>query len=78
MGRTTDLRRAIEAKFLPLMTVKGFSPDFRHMPTFMVFRKIADNKIYVCDIQWEKYGRPRFPKFRKLRAARHSLFWKRS
>lgn len=60
MGRTTDLRRAVKARFLPFMLEKGFQYDARNMPAFMEFRKITADRIYVCDIQWEKYGRPRF------------------
>jgi hypothetical protein len=60
MGRTTDLRRSIKARFLPFMLEKGFKVDLRDMPTFMGFRKITNDRVYVCDIQWEKYGRPRF------------------
>jgi hypothetical protein len=60
MGRTTDLRRAIKRSFVPLMERKGFNTDSRDMPQFLAFRRITPEKIYVCDIQWEKYGRPRF------------------
>jgi hypothetical protein len=60
MGRTTALRRSIKAQFLPFMAEKGFRPDLRDMPSFTTFRKVANDKVYVCDIQWEKCGRPRF------------------
>ena len=60
MGRTTDLRRAIRARFFPFMLEKGFKVDLRNMPAFMDFRKITGDRVYVCDIQWEKYGTPRF------------------
>lgn len=60
MGRTTDLRRSIKALFLPFMLEKGFKVDLRDMPAFMGFRKITDDRVYVCDVHWEKYGRPRF------------------
>jgi hypothetical protein len=60
MGRTTELRREIREVFLPLMTTKGFKVDLRHMPQVMTFRKIEADRILICDIQWEKYGRPRF------------------
>ena len=60
MGRTMDLRRALKTRFLPFMLEKGFKPDLRNMPAFMEFRKISSDRIYVCDIQWEKYGTPRF------------------
>jgi hypothetical protein len=60
MGRTTDLRRAIKRSFVPLMEGKGFLTDQRYMPQFLIFRRITPERIYVCDIQWEKSGRPRF------------------
>jgi hypothetical protein len=60
MGRTTDLRRAIKRSFVPLMEGKGFRTDSRDLPHFLAFRRITPDRIYVCDIQWEKYGRPRF------------------
>src|SRR6266852_8066855 len=60
MGRTTDLRRALKRSFVPLMEDKGFHTDSRDMPHFLAFRQVTPERIYVCDIQWEKYGRPRF------------------
>jgi hypothetical protein len=60
MGKTADLRRAVKGSFVPLMEGKGFCTDMRDMPQFMGFRRITPERIYVCDIQWEKYGRPRF------------------
>ena len=60
MGRTTDLRRAIKRSFDPLMEGKGFRTDSRDMPHFLAFRRVTPERIYVCDIQWEKYGRSRF------------------
>jgi hypothetical protein len=60
MGRTTDLRRAIKRSFVPLMEGKGFRTDTRDMPHFLAFRRVTPERVYVCDIQWEKYGRPRF------------------
>ena len=60
MGRTTDLRRALKEKFFPLLLDKGFVLDMRHAPQFITFRKIAPDKIYICDVQWDKSGKPRF------------------
>jgi len=60
MGRTTELRREIKRRFFPAMTAKGFSADMRDAPFFVGFRRMTPEAIYVCDIQWEKYGRPRF------------------
>jgi hypothetical protein len=60
MGRTTSLREAIKQVFVPHLQGKGFSPDMRYAPQRFGFRKIDSDAVYVCDIQWEKYGRPRF------------------
>jgi hypothetical protein len=42
------------------MEGKGFRTDSRDMPHLLAFRRVTAERIYVCDIQWEKYGRPRF------------------
>jgi hypothetical protein len=60
MGRTTDLRRSIKRSFVPYIEDKGFRIDLRKMPQFLNFRRITSEGIYVCDIQWEKSGLPRF------------------
>ena len=60
MGRTTDLRREIKQRINPLMAEKGFICDMRQAPQFVTFRKRAPEAVYVFDIQWEKYGAPRF------------------
>ena len=60
MGRTTPLRREIKRTFIPHLVEKGFSTDMRHAPQFFMFRRISTDAVTACDIQWEKYGRPRF------------------
>jgi hypothetical protein len=60
MGRTTELRRAIKKTFVPYLQERGFSLDMRRAPASFTFRKIDAQAVYVCDIQWEKYGTPRF------------------
>jgi hypothetical protein len=60
VGRTTQLRRAIKNDFVPYLRDKGFSVDMRRAPQFFTFRRIGVDAVYVCDVQWEKYGRPRF------------------
>ena len=60
MGRTTELRREIKRRFFPAMTAKGFSTDMRYAPFFVGCRRMTPQGIHVCDIQWDKYGRPRF------------------
>jgi hypothetical protein len=60
MGPTTPLRQEIKRVFVPHLTAKGFAFDMRGAPQILTFRRINARAIDVCDIQWEKYGRPRF------------------
>ncbi len=60
MGQTTELRRAIKRSFAPEMTRKGFVVDSRDMPQCSTFRCCTADDVRVCDIQWDKRGRPRF------------------
>lgn len=59
-GRTTELRKAIKDVFIPCLAAKGFAVDNRHAPGTILFRRTADDRLHICDIQWEKYGKPRF------------------
>ncbi|MDM7948799.1 DUF4304 domain-containing protein [Hydrogenophaga sp.] len=60
MGNTTELRREIKRVFVPFAEVRGFNLDQRHSPQFFEFRRIIDGELHLFDIQWEKYGKPRF------------------
>ena len=60
MGRTAELRREIKRTFVPYLTGKGFACDMRDAPGSFTFRKINSDAVYVCDVQWEKSGQPRF------------------
>lgn len=60
MGATTDLRREIKKAFVPFVQERGFVMSNRHAPNIIEFRRQAASGIHVFDIQWEKYGRPRF------------------
>lgn len=60
MGPTTPLRQEIKRVFVPYLTAKGFAVDTRGAPQFLTFRRVNARAIDVCDIQWEKSGRPRF------------------
>ena len=60
MGPTTLLRREIKRVFVPHLASKSFLPDLRHAPNFLAYRKIEADQVHVCEIQWDKYGRPRF------------------
>jgi uncharacterized protein DUF4304 len=60
VGRTTALRREIKQVFVPFLAKKGFSSDLRGAPNFLYFRRTEADQVQVFDIQWQKYGRPRF------------------
>jgi hypothetical protein len=60
MGPTTALRRALKERFIPFMIEKGFALDQRHAPQFIDFRRVVGDRVQFFEIQWEKYGRPRF------------------
>jgi hypothetical protein len=60
MGRTTDLRRELKRRFYPFAAGHGFEIDMTHGPFGVDFRRIGAEGIDVFDLQWEKYGRPRF------------------
>lgn len=60
MGKTTELRSALKQRFFSLLEAKGFSCDTKDSPQFYTFRKILNDKICVLDIQFDKYGEPKF------------------
>ena len=60
MGRTTELRRELKRRFYPFVAGHGFQVDTKYGPIGTDFRRITSTCVDVFDIQWEKYGRPRF------------------
>lgn len=42
------------------MADHGFALDQRHAPQFLEFRRYLGPEIQFAEIQWEKYGAPRF------------------
>ena len=60
MGTTTDLRRELKKRFYPFAAERGFQIDMTHSPFSVDFRRITMEGIDVFDLQWEKYGSPRF------------------
>lgn len=60
MSRTTDLRRELKRTFYPYVAGRGFQIDQSSSPRSIDFRRFGPDHIDVFDIQWEKYGRPRF------------------
>ena len=60
MGRTTPLRGEIKRVFIPYLVERGFAVDMRYAPQVYTFRRTEPEAVKVCDVQWDKYGRPRF------------------
>lgn len=42
------------------MAERGFALDQRHAPHFLDFRRYLGPEVHFAEIQWEKYGAPRF------------------
>src|SRR5215471_738234 len=59
MGRTTELRRELKARFHPHAQQLGFSIE-EHGALGADFRRVTPERVDVFDLQWEKYGAPRF------------------
>ena len=60
MGNTSDLRSELKRTFFPLAESRGFAIDLSNAPHLVTFRRTIGNSLHVFDVQWEKYGRPRF------------------
>jgi len=60
MGTTTELRRALKTLFIPYAVDRGFVVDERSQPRSTVFRRRVRNRVEMFEVQWEKYGTPRF------------------
>ena len=60
MGATTELRRALKERAFPHLLARGFTADLRHQPTSTVFRRRMRSGVQILEVQWEKYGKPRF------------------
>jgi hypothetical protein len=60
MGSTTELRRALKTTFFPYAVDRGFVVDARSQPSSTVFRRRASGRVEMFEVQWEKYGAPRF------------------
>ena len=60
MGTTTALRRALKASFFPHAIERGFAVDERRQPVSTTFRRRVGAVVQIFEVQWDKYGRPRF------------------
>lgn len=60
MSEKYGIRHAIREEFEPWMVRKGFQMTRKQGSTSVIFRKTCSDKIRLCDIQWDKYGKSRF------------------
>lgn len=60
MGRTTELRRELKQRFFPQLERMGFSVDNSSAPNTTRFRRTVGASVQILEVQWEKYGKPRF------------------
>ena len=60
MGPTTELRRALKSRLFSYAVDRGFVLDARHQPVSTMFRRPAGAVVQLFDVQWDKYGKPRF------------------
>jgi hypothetical protein len=60
MGSTTHLRRALKAAFFTHAAERGFAIDDSHQPHWTTFRRRVGSSVQIFEVQWDKYGRPRF------------------
>jgi len=60
LGNTTDLRREINRLFVPYVQDQGFIVVKEDLPLALRFWRIVEGEAHIFDIQWEKYGLPRF------------------
>src|SRR5262245_20317539 len=60
MGSTTELRRALKARFFSHAESSGFAVDSSRQPVTTTFRRRVGSAVQIFDVQWDKYGRPRF------------------
>ena len=60
MAKATPFRDEIKKRFYPFAEKRGFVRQKSTNPHFTEFRRDAEGRIDTFDIQWDKYGRPRF------------------
>lgn len=60
MGTTSDLRRALKKRFFSHAQQRGFTIDERRQPGATVFRRPIAASVHIFEVQWDKYGKPRF------------------
>ena len=60
MTDARDLRELIKTRLFPYVEARGFARAKRGHPLFTTFRRRVGNKAQVFNVQWDKYGAPRF------------------
>ena len=54
------LRRELRERFVGHLGEQGFQVCEEHMPSLLVLRRETVDRVHLLDIQWDKYGKPRF------------------
>jgi hypothetical protein len=54
------LRDAVKEHFYPFVERRGFVRSKSRNPLFTVFRRTTSEAVHVFEVQWDKYGKPRF------------------
>lgn len=60
MGTHTELRRELKDRFFPYAAERGLAVDRRHQPGSTIFRRRVGSRVQMFEVQWDKYGAPRF------------------
>lgn len=60
MTSTQDLRRLVKTRFFPYAEARGFARARSAHPHFTTFRRLTADSAQVFNVQWDKYGAPRF------------------
>ena len=59
MNKTAVLRQTLKERFYPFAEERGFLRG-KASSLFTPFRRTRGQEVHVFDIQWDKYGAPRF------------------
>ena len=54
------MRELVKSDFYPFAEARGFVRAKSTHPLFAVFRRFDGQKVQVFNVQWDKYGEPRF------------------
>jgi hypothetical protein len=55
-----ELRELVKARLFPYVEARGFARARSRHPLFTTFRRFVGNNVQVFNVQWDKWGAPRF------------------